>query len=118
MDFRSDMAQIMRDEMDVIGFKTKNVTDVHELMMYYFTINKRLVKKNPRTVHESQGLVIPPSRQDGYYLLKDKFQKGVSIIPHLSKQILGYKFPDKMLFPDFITFVRHHIAQNGNQRVT
>lgn len=98
MNFCSDMVQIMRDEMSEMGFKTKNVTDVHELMMYYFTINKRLIRKTPRTVHESQGLVIPPSRQDGYNLLKERFQKGESIIPHLSKQILGYKFPDKMLF--------------------
>lgn len=98
MNFCSDMVQIMRDEMSEMGFKTKNVSDEHELMMYYFTINKRLVKKIPRTVHESQGLVITPSRKNGYNLLKEKFQKGESIIPHLSKQILGYKFPDKMLF--------------------
>ena len=98
MNFRSDMVRIMRDEMSEMGFKTKNVSDEHELMMYYFTINKRLVKKTPRTVHESQGLIIPPHRKDGYILLKEKFQRGESIIPHLSKQILGYKFPDKMLF--------------------
>lgn len=53
MNFRADMVRIMRNEMEELGFKTKNLLDEHDLMMYYFTVNKRLVSKRPRKVHEA-----------------------------------------------------------------
>lgn len=98
MNFRADMVRIMRNEMEELGLKTKNLVDEHDLMMYYFTVNKRLVSKRPRAVHEAKNLTVPPSRNDGNNLLKRKFQDGESLLPHLSKQIRGYKVPDKMLF--------------------
>ena len=92
-----DMARIMRRELEEIGYKV-NIPDDRELMMYYFTTYKRIVKAVPRNVHEAEGLVVPPSRRAGYDALKAKFERGESVMQHLSKQIRGLKFQDKMLF--------------------
>lgn len=97
IDLVADMANIMRKELQEIGYKV-NVPDDRELMMYYFTICMRIVKTKPRRVHEAAGIVVPPSRQAGYDALKEKFVRGVSVLPHMSKQIKGLKFQDKMLF--------------------
>lgn len=45
----SDMARIMRKELEEIGYKV-NIPDDRELMMYYFTTCKRIVKAIPRTI--------------------------------------------------------------------
>lgn len=92
-----DMANLMRNELQEIGYKV-NIPDNRELMIHYFTTCDRIVKKKPRKVHEAAGIVIPPSRQAGYDALKERFEKGESVMPHLSKQIKGLKFQDKMLF--------------------
>lgn len=92
-----DMVRIMRRELEEIGYKV-NITDNRELMMCYFTTCKRIVKAVPRNVHEAEGLVVPPSRRAGYDALKAKFERGESVMQHMSKQIRGLKFQDKMLF--------------------
>lgn len=94
----SDMVDIMRDELKEIGYKTSSITDGHELMVFYFTIQYRLVAKRPRRVHEAKGFTIPASRKAGYEWLKSKFEKGESVLPHLSKSIKGLKYQDKLLF--------------------
>ena len=93
----ADMANIMRQELVEIGYKV-NIPDDRELMNYYFTTCNRIISARPRKVHEAAGMVVPASRKAGYDALKDKFEKGVSVMPHLSKQIRGLKFQDKMLF--------------------
>ena len=93
----ADMANIMRHELKEIGYKV-NIPDDHELIIYYFTTCDRIVKKKPRKVHEAAGIVVPPSRKAGYDALKEKFEKGESVMPYLSKTIKGLKFQDKMLF--------------------
>lgn len=97
IDLIADMANIMRDELREIGYKV-NIPDDRELMIYYFTTCNRIVKKRPRKVHEAAGIVVPPSRQAGYDALKERFEKGESVMPHLSKKIKGLMFQDKMLF--------------------
>lgn len=93
----SDMARIMRKELEEIGYKV-NIPDDRELMMYYFTTCKRIVKAIPRTVHVANDLFVPESRRAGYDALIDKFVRGESVMQHMSKQIRGLKFQDKMLF--------------------
>lgn len=97
IDLVADMANIMRDEMRDINYKV-NIPDDSEAMIYYFTTRLRLVKAKPRRVHEAKGMIIPESRKAGYDALKSRFVKGESVMPHLSKQINGLKFQDKMLF--------------------
>lgn len=97
MNLIADMANIMREELREIGYKV-NITNDHEVMICYFTICKRIIKATPRCVHEAKGLVVPSSRKTGYDTLKEKFEKGESVMPYLSKQIKGLKFQDKMLF--------------------
>lgn len=97
IDLVTDMANIMRDEMREIGYKV-NIPNDREAMIYYFTTCARIVKTKPRKVHEAAGLVVPESRKAGYDALKTRFEKGESVVPHLSKQIKGLKFQDKMLF--------------------
>lgn len=94
MNLYSDMVQIMREELLELGYKTTSITDERMLMIYYFTINSRLVEKKPRAVHEAKGFVVPPSRKAGYDLLKEKFLRGDSVSPHLSKSIKGLKYQD------------------------
>jgi hypothetical protein len=91
------MADLMRDELQEIGYKV-NIPDNRELMIYYFTTCDRIINKHPRNVHEAAGIVVPPSRQAGYDALKERFVKGESVMPFMSKQIKGLKFQDKMLF--------------------
>lgn len=93
----SDMARIMRRELEEIGYKV-NIPDDRELMMFYFTTCKRIVKAIPRTIHEAKGLFVPESRRAGYDALMGKFERGESVMQHMSKQIRGLKFQDKMLF--------------------
>jgi len=93
----SDMVRIMRRELEEIGYKV-NITDDRVLMMYYFTTCKRIIKAIPRKVHEANNLVVPESRRAGYDALKAKFERGESVMQHMSKQIKGLKFQDKMLF--------------------
>ena len=93
----ADMANIMRQELVDIGYKV-NIPDDRELMNYYFTICNRIISTHPRRVHEATQLTVPTARQAGYDLLKNKFEKGLCVMPHLSKQIRGLKFQDKMLF--------------------
>ncbi len=93
----ADMADLMRNELQEIGYKV-NILDNRELMIYYFTTCDRIINKHPRNVHEAAGIVVPPSRQAGYDALKERFVKGESVMPFMSKQIKGLKFQDKMLF--------------------
>lgn len=93
----ADMASIMRQELVEIGYKV-NIPDDRELLNYYFTTCNRIISARPRKVHEAAEMVVPSSRRSGYDALKDKFEKGISVMPHLSKQIKGLKFQDKMLF--------------------
>ena len=97
IDLIKDMANIMRDEMREIGYKV-NLPDDREAMIYYFTICARIVKTKPRTVHEAKNIVIPPARKAGYDALKNRFEKGESVMPYQSKKIKGLMFQDKMLF--------------------
>lgn len=92
-----DMVRIMRRELEEIGYKV-NIPDDRELMMYYFATCKRIVKAIPRTVHVANDLFVPESRRAGYDALIEKFEKGESVMQHMSKQIRGLKFQDKMLF--------------------
>ena len=50
------------------------------------------------TVHVANDLFVPESRRAGYDALIDKFVRGESVMQHMSKQIRGLKFQDKMLF--------------------
>ncbi len=97
IDLVADMANIMREEMREINYKV-NIPDDREAMIYYFTTCVRIVKAKPRKVHEANSIVVPESRKAGYDALKARFMKGESVMPHLSKQINGLKFQDKMLY--------------------
>ncbi len=97
IDLITDMANIMRSELQELGYKV-NLSDNREIMIFYFTTCNRIIKKRPRKVHESSCISVPPSRKIGYDALKERFEKGESLMPYLSKQIKGLKFQDKMLF--------------------
>lgn len=97
IDLFSEMSRIMRRELEDVGYKV-NIPDDRELMMYYFTMCMRIVKSTPRTVHEAAGFSVPEARREGYEALKKRFERGESVIAHMSKQIKGLKFQDKMLF--------------------
>lgn len=97
IDLVADMANIMREELREINYKV-NIPDDREAMIYYFTTCVRIVKAKPRKVHEANSIVVPESRKAGYDTLKARFVKGESVMPHLSKQIKGLKFQDKMLY--------------------
>lgn len=92
------VAELLRSELEKVGYDTSAITDDFQLFQKYFTICSRLVKPKPRTVLESDVFSCPPELQQGYDALKQKFINGENVYANLHKPIKKINFDDMMLY--------------------
>ena len=93
-----DYASILREDLQSRGFDSSSISDDRKLIIAYFTLFSRMVESKKRTVHMSPSLNIDESVREGFELLKDKFQNGEDVNPHLSRLVTKLSKPDKMFF--------------------
>jgi len=93
-----DLCKIFREDLLEIGYDTSTITDQRSLMILYFTMRNRLIKRKPRRVEKALGFLCPTDLQSGLSLLESKIQKGEDLCPHLSRTIKDFSFEDLMLF--------------------
>ena len=93
-----DLINIYRAELLEVGYDTSIITDDHQLLITYYTIKKRLIPQCSRQVHYANNFVCPFQLQNGLDLLKDKFERGIDVRPHLSKTIERIDKEDKLLY--------------------
>ena len=95
--FRKDMTDIMRRELDSVGFDTSTITD-EDLPFKYFTVSLRTIQMKPRRIEKAAGFVCPPDLQNGLAILEDRIRKGESLFPHQSKSVNRLTTEDELLY--------------------
>lgn len=96
--FEDGVANLLRAELESLGFKIGTVGDSMDILVSYFTNCKRIVLPCRYRVLEARGFTVPWGVKLGYWLLKWKFKHGRNIIPHLHKAIVKAQGKDAMLF--------------------
>jgi hypothetical protein len=85
--FLEDWRAILALQLTALGFLPNPLDDVDTLSNRYFNLRLRRVEAAPRKVHEAKELSCPPELQSDYDALKEKFQKGDDLLPHLSDRL-------------------------------
>lgn len=84
--FIDDMSSILRSDMNEIGVDTSSVKN-ERVIESYFTLSRRLVAQQPRTVHVATDFNVPENVRNGYESLKHKFETGQDVNPYQSRGI-------------------------------
>ena len=98
-----DFSDIMRKELEEVGFDTSGITD-DDIPFKYFTVSMRLIEKKPRKIFKSAGFSCPQDLQGGLDLLEDKIISGDSLFANQSKSVARLSSEDYMLY----TWSIHH----------
>lgn len=110
---KKDIARIMRNDIVEIGLKVSDVLSDDDLMMTYFTLYSRLIKKRKRKVHRADTFSCPNKLEDGLKCLEAKFKNGENVNCHQSRTILDTTSKDFMFFDWGI--LHFHLGMNKLQ---
>lgn len=78
---------ILTLQLTALGFPPDPLDDVDTLSNRYFNLRLRRVETARRKVHESKELSCPPELLNDYEALKEKFERGEDLLPHLSDRL-------------------------------
>ena len=95
-DFYSDYSEIVRANLESIGY-TDLPTDLMSLLHIYYNYQLRIVHPTPRKIEKPIGFQCPVALQDALEKLENKIRNGDDINSHLSKNIKKYDYDDSLL---------------------
>lgn len=96
-DFRNDWKEYVESEFLSLGFSYDNNKSVTDNSINLFNLRRRLPKETPRKVVFSKEFVCPIENKKGLDLLIRKIEKGLCLIPNLSKTISKADYNDATL---------------------
>ena len=96
MDLCADFSGMVKDWLSQSGIETNKAGQ--ELWYDYFNIQMKTVRPKKRQVFFSKEFVCPPEMQKGLNKLVSKFENGISVVPHLSKDALESSKFDGLLY--------------------
>lgn len=97
IDFRADWAEIMKKELNALGFSDDGENDAKRLTIRCFNAEFRRVPALPRRVQKANAFTCPPDLVTGLKFLESKVASGDELIPHLSRLNKKPEFNDLML---------------------
>lgn len=97
INFRADWAEIMKTELDALGFRDDGENDAKRLTIRCFNAEFRRVPVLPRCVQKASSFTCPPDLVAGLKSLETKVASGDDLMPHLSKLNKKPEFNDLML---------------------
>lgn len=89
----SRMVQLWMKRFGVVSDKKGR-----DLWYEYFNLRKKTITPRKRKVHFSKEFSCPSEHQQGLDMLLEKFKKGESVLPHLSKAALKPSIFDGLLY--------------------
>lgn len=96
-DFYTDLGDILRQTLTRDGYAPAPAADPHEVFCRFFNYRKRAVSSTSRKVEESATFAVPPPEAAGYAALKQKFETGADVRPHLSTRLTDLDYNDALL---------------------
>lgn len=97
LNFNSDFDEILINELSDFNYSVDASLDSVKIRMKYFNFKRKLIGQIPRQVFLSKEFTCPTELQKGLNLVKQKFEKGENLIPHLSKQLTDLDYNDSLL---------------------
>lgn len=85
------------NELSDFNYSVSSTWDSKKIRMKYFNFKRRLIHQVPRQVFISKEFSCPAELQNGLDLVKQKFEKGDNLIPHLSKGLTDLEYNDSLL---------------------
>jgi hypothetical protein len=97
LDFVGDWTRIMRRQLDDLGYETSESDTYDEVCHRYVNVGRRRVSVQPRPVHRSRELRVPPDRAQAVARIERYARRGEDLTPHLSRRLLSAEFTDALL---------------------
>jgi len=96
-DFRADLAEYWRKELQRIGNKVPADADINTIGKMYFNVAHKAIEPRPRCVHQSKELgdrVLRSELQEGLNRIMTAAEDGRDLIPFLSDKVLKGDWDD------------------------
>ncbi len=97
LDFDKDFDNLLIAELTDKNLHIDETGNSEKLRMRYFNYKRRSIYEIPREVLISKEFSCPPEYQTGLENVKNKFENGESLLPHLSKELINLDYNDSLL---------------------
>lgn len=97
IDFLADWTSQIARDLTNLGYSVDPADSPRDLGVKYFNVLKRRVPTRPRKVHVASLFACPADQQAGCDQLREKFERGDDVNPHLSTALLRADYSDGLL---------------------
>jgi hypothetical protein len=113
VDFCSDWANLLRNELDLMGCPAENNDSPFDVCVKYYNSLLRQPTVRPRIILKSREFTCPADHQAGLIVLEDKVKNGQDISPYLHNKLSNSAYNDGLLNDWGIH--HFHIGEIGKQ---
>jgi len=108
MDFIEDLKRIIIEIFEEAELEYEDSDHINDLIIQYLNVINRMIDQNPRDVYLSQTLEdnLTEEHEDAISVIRETFENGSDVNPHLSRQIFNPTFND-LLFNDWGVYHFH-----------
>jgi hypothetical protein len=97
VDFYDDWVELLRRELRAAGYPAPSGEPAHDVCFRYYNWKKRSISSGPRKVVEAKDFSAPADLKAGVDLVREKFEKGQDLRPHLSRRIADLNYDNALL---------------------
>ncbi|MBA7627721.1 hypothetical protein ES703_35188 [subsurface metagenome] len=118
MDFLEDLRKILINFFERNGLKYTKSAEAHDLAIEFFNIQLKFIYPVHRKVHISKKIPevhLPPEYRTILYQIKEEFEIGCDVNPHLSTRIENAKRKDFLLY-DWAIYHLHLSNKKKNKK--